>query len=1114
MAAVFGKMAALGAKTGGKFATKLATKGGGKGALKVFGKAGKGKGLKKLVGGKSGGGLKTILGGKKGGGLKKLVGGKGKLKGGKMKALNAKGLGKMNGKGGKGLGKFGKNGGKFKSKMKGKMGKSKVGAKQFGGGKKAGEGSRGRKAMPWNSDTENDDDDDEDIESEEISEEEEDESESEESDDETTDAEETASSVGRAKKKKKTVTKENKKKKYKVRRENKKYSDDETDDDIDTVSSSRSGHREKLLRDRRRKNKEKLKAKASAESDKEEKKSYKKKKDKDEKTRKKDQSKTARKIDKKKKSQREDSSTEISDSEEKSSKKKDKNKVRSHTTEETKRIKKVKSRNLDYSSDDSDSNSEEKKANHEKKNGGKKSHEKHKRIDDSDDSSSEDSDLCSKSKSRKRSKWRKFMKIVSSDDEYACVCDPCEQFEDKMKKKKRGNSWFRSRHKCSDEELDRYRGRDRNAEKVDSRPSFLSRSKSYHSERESCKDRHEEKKNRIIPSKKCRDSYDDDKKKYSHRGDDNKHQHESTQIKRSGEYYEGESEKDDCKGKKRSFFSGRKSKHRHSYDDNATKDSKRKSKLSPCSVVEAEVALPKTPKDSHYKRKESDRIKHDLECGDKKNSWRKHSHKSEDKGSRKSRCPDNRDEMKGDARSSRKYKDPYAKENKHASDDGDSSCSSVSVSPKKDAQCPDEPRISARDMENILRRGSVGHEGTNVEMLAKAISKHLSQTAIPPVPLEVYNKQRRCSKKDELIIEEKKSPVGEANHNKERRSSVIKSVISSLKRNSNAQPSSCNNVLAEENAPPGASRASIASGNAQSIATALSAAAASMASAASAAQNSVHSLQQPAPAVRGSTSIMGPLAVPDADATHSSVVAPGVAAPVANSCDGIIDHEFNMVLFKVAKELLMDEFSNRRQASDMDPPENDDWLKAFEMVVKFDNAKDIRASQLKHEELKLESKYLKKGKIKEGPLPRNRDSDIPPNMYEVGGSGGPDDGGSGAVGSDGRRRSKLDHLYDLIYALRGAPRKRIPGGYGCSRSSQIYKEPSTNNLSHQTASQLALPAPPTTSISATNDPNNNCMQQLVPVYMPWEVPQLVDPYGGAYYNDGGYDNQANYYPQC
>ncbi|KAL5107820.1 hypothetical protein TcWFU_006038 [Taenia crassiceps] len=68
-----------------------------------------------------------------------------------------------------------------------------------------------------------------------------------------------------------------------------------------------------------------------------------------------------------------------------------------------------------------------------------------------------------------------------------------------------------------------------------------------------------------------------------------------------------------------------------------------------------------------------------------------------------------------------------------------------------------------------------------------------------------------------------------------------------------------------------------------------------------------------------------------------------------------------MLLFKVAKDLIMDEYQKKKNS---ELEENDEWLRAFEMVVKFDNAKDIRAAQLKHEEMKLESKYLKKGQAK------------------------------------------------------------------------------------------------------------------------------------------------------
>ncbi|KAH9280179.1 hypothetical protein ECG_06794 [Echinococcus granulosus] len=199
-----------------------------------------------------------------------------------------------------------------------------------------------------------------------------------------------------------------------------------------------------------------------------------------------------------------------------------------------------------------------------------------------------------------------------------------------------------------------------------------------------------------------------------------------------------------------------------------------------------------------------------------------------------------------------------------------------------------------------------------------------------------------------------------------------------------------------------------------------------------------------------------------------------------NTCEELVDRDFNMMLFKVAKELIMDEYQKKKNC---EPEENDEWLRAFEMVVKFDNAKDIRAAQLKHEEMKLESKYLKKGQAKH--FKRS-------GLNGGGGRGGndvhqneatvPDDGdgrGGGAAEGECRRRSKLDHLYDLIYALRGAPRK---GGWK--------------------RNQLALPS----------NVDQSAATQLVPVYLPWELPQN-DPYGAYYTDSYGYENQG-YYQQC
>ncbi|VDK38104.1 unnamed protein product [Taenia asiatica] len=196
--------------------------------------------------------------------------------------------------------------------------------------------------------------------------------------------------------------------------------------------------------------------------------------------------------------------------------------------------------------------------------------------------------------------------------------------------------------------------------------------------------------------------------------------------------------------------------------------------------------------------------------------------------------------------------------------------------------------------------------------------------------------------------------------------------------------------------------------------------------------------------------------------------------------EDLIDRDFNMMLFKVAKELIMDEYQKKKNC---EPEDNDEWLRAFEMVIKFDNAKDIRAAQLKHEEMKLESKYLKKGQVKHFKRSGLGGGD--------GGGGGRDgdeayrgevtmsDGGEGGAEGECRRRSKLDHLYDLIYALRGAPRK---GGWK--------------------KNQLALPS----------NVDQSAATQLVPVYLPWELPQ-TDPYSAYYTDSYGYENQG-YYQQC
>ncbi|KAL5960829.1 hypothetical protein TSMEX_011498 [Taenia solium] len=210
-------------------------------------------------------------------------------------------------------------------------------------------------------------------------------------------------------------------------------------------------------------------------------------------------------------------------------------------------------------------------------------------------------------------------------------------------------------------------------------------------------------------------------------------------------------------------------------------------------------------------------------------------------------------------------------------------------------------------------------------------------------------------------------------------------------------------------------------------------------------------------------------------------IEPPVQTPLtsAPAYEDLIDRDFNMMLFKVAKELIMDEYQKKKNC---EPEENDEWLRAFEMVIKFDNAKDIRAAQLKHEEMKLESKYLKKGQVKHFKRSGLGGGD------GGGGRGGDEayrgeltmsDGGEGNAEGECRRRSKLDHLYDLIYALRGAPRK---GGWK--------------------KNQLALPS----------NVDQSAATQLVPVYLPWELPQ-TDPYSAYYTDSYGYENQG-YYQQC
>ncbi|KAL5108105.1 hypothetical protein TcWFU_008659 [Taenia crassiceps] len=190
-------------------------------------------------------------------------------------------------------------------------------------------------------------------------------------------------------------------------------------------------------------------------------------------------------------------------------------------------------------------------------------------------------------------------------------------------------------------------------------------------------------------------------------------------------------------------------------------------------------------------------------------------------------------------------------------------------------------------------------------------------------------------------------------------------------------------------------------------------------------------------------------------------------------CEDLIDRDFNMLLFKVAKDLIMDEYQKKKNS---ELEENDEWLRAFEMVVKFDNAKDIRAAQLKHEEMKLESKYLKKGQAKHF---KRRGLCGGDGNEAYRGEVTISDGREGGAEGECQRRSKLDHLYDLIYALRGAPRK---GGWK--------------------KNQLALPS----------NVDQSSATQLVPVYLPWELPQN-DPYSAYYTDSYGYENQG-YYQQC
>lgn len=154
------------------------------------------------------------------------------------------------------------------------------------------------------------------------------------------------------------------------------------------------------------------------------------------------------------------------------------------------------------------------------------------------------------------------------------------------------------------------------------------------------------------------------------------------------------------------------------------------------------------------------------------------------------------------------------------------------------------------------------------------------------------------------------------------------------------------------------------------------------------------------------------------------------------------------------------EYEREKKAGD-----DDEWLRAFEMVVKYDNAKDIRATQLKQEEMKLESKYLKQGQAKH--FKRSKTLDVNGRGWA--------NGFGGYIDVDKNpNRTKLDHLYDLIYALRGAPRMR--------------PAKSINQESNDTAS-----AP-----------------QVIPLYVPWELPQC-DPYGSYYPADeSGYENQGYY----
>ncbi|VDD74856.1 unnamed protein product [Mesocestoides corti] len=327
-----------------------------------------------------------------------------------------------------------------------------------------------------------------------------------------------------------------------------------------------------------------------------------------------------------------------------------------------------------------------------------------------------------------------------------------------------------------------------------------------------------------------------------------------------------------------------------------------------------------------------------------------------------------------------------------------------------------------------IQRFTTNNEGVDVERLINTL------VDVARGPGDAASRKKSLAKQDD-VSDHKRNPAGDANHNREsQRKSKRESRRSTKREFPEKKRSSLNQTM------PGGEKGESTNQNITSENNAKE-------------SDSKHCGTQP-----------------NADSSPPQ-------AKSGNNCDDLIDRDFNMMLFRVAKELIMDEYTKARKP---EAEENDEWLRAFEMVIKFDNAKDIRASQLKHEEMKLESKYLKKGQAK-----HFKRSGL---GGESGGSRKPHENGevaddcTGGFREEGtyQRRSKLDHLYDLIYALRGAPRK--------ASAKQMNQ---------------ALPSNVDQSQSA----------QLVPVYMPWELPQITDPYS-AYYTDAYCYDTNGYYPQC